>query len=354
MSVAGYGVYKKERLRDVSFTPTEEGGIPPQAVAPPTEFVTALRYVERATGNIYQTFADKIEERKFSVTVIPKIYEAFFGNNATSVIMRYLKTDGQTVETFVGNLPKESLGEDTMGNNEVKGSFLPANVSDVALSADTLKIFYLFNVGDEVAGTTMNLVDNTKVQVFDSPFTEWLSQWPKSSVGSMITLTTKPSFGTPGYMYAIDPSTKILNKVLGGISGLTTLTSPSGKLVLYSNNNLSLYIYNTDTRGSTLLGIKTLPEKCVWGNLGDIIYCAVPKSIGLGQFPDLWYQGEISFSDQIWRIDAVTGSTTMILDPITIASGVEVDGIKLSLDEGENYLFFVNKKDSYLWEFMLK
>ena len=95
---------------------------------PATEFMPALRYVNKATGNIYQTFADKIDERKFSSTVVPKVYDAYFGNNGQSVIMRYLKDD-KTIETFIGALQKEYLGADSVGTNEVAGSFLPENIS---------------------------------------------------------------------------------------------------------------------------------------------------------------------------------------------------------------------------------
>ena len=66
---------------------------------------------------------------------------------------------------------------------------------------------------------------------------------------------------------------------MGNINGLTTLTSPNGKLVLYSNDNLSLNVYHTDTKVANILGVKTLPEKCVWGKISDFVYCAVPKSI---------------------------------------------------------------------------
>jgi peptidoglycan hydrolase-like protein with peptidoglycan-binding domain len=318
---------------------------------PATEFMPALRYVDRATGNIYQTFADKIEERKFSTTVIPKVYEALFGNKGESVIMRYLKENGRTIITFAGNLPKELLGGDTIENNEIKGVFLPEGIKDISLSPDSSSIFYLFNVGDNMVGTTLNLSNNKKVQIFDSPFTEWLSLWPNNK---MITFTTKPSSGVPGYMYAMDPNNKYLNKILGGVNGLTTLTSPSGKLILYGNNNLSLNIYHTDTKTSDLLGIKTLPEKCVWDKMSDFIYCGVPQSADTGGYPDIWYQGEISFSDQFWKIDVETGNTTIIADPITIVGGEEIDSIKFAIDEGENYLFFVNKKDSFLWELKLK
>jgi hypothetical protein len=329
--IAGYGIFMKEK----------ELGI----------FSPALRYVNKATGNIYQTFADRIDERKFSSTVVPKVYEAFFGNEGESVVMRYLKGDNKTIETFIGILQKEYLGADSIGTNEVTGSFLPENISDISVSPDASKIFYLFNIGDNTAGVIYSLETKTKTQVFDSPFTEWLSFWPNNK---MITITTKPSFGVPGYMYAINPDNKNFNKILGGINGLTTLASPSGKMILYADNNLSLNIFNTETRNSNLLGVKTLPEKCVWGTVSDVVYCAVPKFVDRAQYPDSWYQGEVSFSDEIWKIDVTSGNTTMILDPISIENGEEIDGIKLNLDEGQNYLLFVNKKDSYLWELQLK
>ncbi|MGH7249995.1 MAG: hypothetical protein ACREGC_03405, partial [Minisyncoccia bacterium] len=312
-------------------------------------FATALRYVDRATGNIYETFADKIEERKFSGTVIPQIHEALFGNKGDIVIMRYLK--GITIETFVGNLPKEVLGGDTTGNNEVTGSFLPENITDVSLSSDAKSLFYIFSSGDKTIGTTLNLSTNQKVQIFSSPFGEWLSFWPN---GKLVTLTTKPAAGIPGYMFGVDTGTKNFSEIFGGINGLTTLGSPDGKAVLYSDDTLLLNLYNTSTKISTALGLKTLPEKCVWGASGATVYCAVPQVIPQGTYPDSWYTGEVSFSDQIWKIDVGAGTTTLLLDPLSVAGGENIDGIKLSLDETENYLFFVNKKDSYLWEFNLK
>ena len=265
--------------------------------------------------------------------------------------MRYLKTDGKTIETFVGSLPKEYLGADTTPDNEIKGSFLPEDIKDVSISLDASSIFYLFNIGDNTVGTTLNLSNNKKAQIFDSPFTEWSSWWPNNK---MITLTTKPSSGVPGYMYAIDLNSKNLSKIFGGINGFTTLASPSGKLVLYGNNNLSLSVYHTDTNVPNLLGVRTLPEKCVWGKKNNVVYCAVPKIIDVGQYPDAWYQGEVSFGDRFWKIDIEDGNATMVADPTTINAREEIDGIKLALDEGENYLFFINKKDSFLWELELK
>ncbi len=313
MPIAGFTVFNKERFKelppvvDTASTPSEtsvdtapatKAKVITKPTTPPTEFIPALRYVERSTGNIYQTFADHIAEQKFSSTIIPKVYDAYFGNHGESVVMRYLKEDARTIETFVGNLPKEILGVANTGTNEVKGAFLPDNVKDISLSPDNSKIFYLFDSNNSQVGVTLNLLNNKKVQIFDSPFTEWLSQWSSSNT---ITLSTKPSANVPGYMYTMDAAGKNFSQTFGNIAGLTTLESPNGKLVLYSDKNLSLNVYHTDTRNVDILGIKTLSEKCVWGKASEAIYCAVPKSIVTGDYPDTWYQGEVSFSDQILK-----------------------------------------------------
>ena len=383
MPIAGFTVFSKERLLPLPILPTPttapvvDGGTTTSSTqttpgttttpsttttkaantkttkptAPLTEFATVLRYVARATGNIYETFADTIAEGQFTTTIIPKVYDAYFGNCGNSVVMRYLQPDGQTIETFIGNLPKEYLGADTISTNTITGSLLPNNVKSISLSPDNSSIFYLFNSGTDMIGTTLNFLTNRKVQIFDSPFTDWTSWWPNSQT---ITLTTKPAGSVQGYMYAMSQSGTNFNQVLSNINGLTTMTSPDGKLILYGDNNLDLSIYNINTNSSTLVGVKTLPEKCVWGSGSDVVYCAVPRSIvSTAQYPDAWYQGEVSFSDQIWKIDIKTGNTTMLVDPLTVPGGEDIDGIKLQLDSAGNYLFFVNKKDSFLWEFNL-
>lgn len=366
MPVAGFGIFMKERFKEVPVvvptstqpestssgpTPTPLKKEPVKPTPPPTEFIPSVRYAARTTGNVYQTFADKIDERQFTTTTIPRVHEAYFGNKGQSVVMRYLKEDGKTIETFVGALPKEVLGGDIMGDTELRGSFLPENISDMSLSPDTLKLFYLFNSEDHAFGITSLALGEKKVQVFSSPFTEWLTSWPSSE---MITLTTKPSFNVPGYMYTINPNKKDLAKVLGNINGLTTLTSPDGKMILYGDNSLSLNIYNATTGTSVSTGARTLPEKCTWNKASTYIYCSVPRDIPGSQYPDSWYQGIVSFSDDLWKIDALNGNAMMIAELASNSQAQDVDGIKLAVDENESYLFFINKTDSFLWRLSLK
>jgi hypothetical protein len=346
--VAGYGIFNKERLITLDALPEATTPVSKTPLAPKTEIVPAFRFIDRATGNIFESFADKIDVRQFSNTSIPKVHEAFLGNNGGSVIMRYLKSDNDTIETFLGTLPKEVLGGDYSTPHEVTGSFLPEDIKDLSISPDGAHVFYILPSSDGVMGITLDLATNKKVQIFQNAYTEWTPGWGGNKI---ITLTTKPAASVMGYMYVLDPITKSFTRVLGGTAGLTASVGIDNKTILYSDNTLTLFVFYMDTGGSSNTGLHTLPEKCVWGTLK--IYCAVPKNIPVGEYPDSWYQGTASFNDQIWSIDINAGTTTLVLDPSTMPGGEVVDATKLGLDPKENYLFFVNKIDSSLWEYKL-
>jgi hypothetical protein len=96
-----------------------------------------------------------------------------------------------------------------------------------------------------------------------------------------------------------------------------------------------------------LLGLKTLPEKCInKKNTPDFI-CAVPSSIESSLYPDIWYLGAKSFVDNFWNINGTSGETNLIVSPVSIDASI--DGVNLSISNDNNYLIFINKKDHTLW-----
>lgn len=354
--VAGFVVYQKERYKNI---PAPEDTVAKKDTknkpsSPATESIPAIRYVDKATGFIFQTFADKIDVRQFSSTIIPKVAEAYFANNGETIVMQYSKENNynkDSVITFIGALPKEYLGADSSETNKITGSFLPENIIDLSVSKDTSNIFYMFKTGEITTGISMKASTTTKKsQIFDSPFSEWTSEFADNKT---ILLTTKPSSGVDGVSYMLDSENKSFTKILNNIKGLVTLPNANNKKILYSNGDLVLNIYNTQSGGITNVSLRTIAEKCVWNKGGETIYCAVPKISGRGEYPDIWYQGEFSFDDAIWKIDAETGNTTMLTD-LSILAGQEIDAVKLDIDENQNYLFFINKKDSQLWKLNLR
>ena len=315
------------------------------------------RYIERGLGHIYETNMSDLKEERISNETRLKIYEALWGNAGNGVVIRYLNGDkNDTIQTYSMVLRdiKNATGTEEGRRIESDGVFLPENISEVAISQERGdRIFYILPTGDSSVGITAGFDGKKQVQVFDSPLKEWLSFWPNDK---LITLTTKPSQNVPGFMYFLDTQTGKTTKILGRINGLTTLTSSDGKNVLYSeskNGGLDLYVYAVAGDVKTKLSLTTLPDKCAWSKLKkEVLYCGVPQVPPRGSFPDSWYQGVTSFSDDIWMIDAATGVTTMLVSPPKTA-GEEIDATKLLLSPDESFLLFVNKKDSAPWSLKL-
>lgn len=326
--ITGLPIATKPTANKASATPT-----------PKVEPVPAIRYVERATGHIYEMYTDSKLIGKISNATIPSIYESYFNNTADTVIYRYLASDNQTITSYIA----------TLGGS--KGEFLPNNIVDVSVSPDMSKFFYLVKNSRGVVGSIRIFKDTKSNPIFTSPYTEWLSQWINPNT---IYLTTKAASGVEGNMFALNTNTGTLSKVLGDISGLTTLGNASGTSVLYSISETKgphLYIFTTSTHTTNDTGFYTLPEKCVWNISGTVFYCAVPNNITASTYPDSWYQGLVSFDDQFISYDTTTNNTHLIADS---ANETPIDATHLFINKNENSLYFTNKKDSTLWSLDIK
>lgn len=302
------------------------------------EQAPSVRYVEKMNGHIYKMFLDTKTKEKISNSTIPSIYEAFFNKTAQTVIYRYLSTD-KIISSFVATL------------GALKGEFLPQNISDMSISQDKTKFFYLTENSNGVTGTIGTFGEIKRDIVFTSPFTEWLSQWDNNQ---RVFLTTKPSYSVNGSIFSLNTTNKTISKIFGGVAGLTTLINPSGSLVLYSTSTETgpkLGVFDIEKHLTKDLNTYALPEKCVWSSDNINIYCAVPNSITGNQYPDYWYQGLISFDDYFVKINTATGDKTTIINSINETA---IDGTYLFLDKTESLLFFINKKDSTLWSLNIK
>lgn len=315
------------------------------------------RYIERGLGHIYETNMSTLKEERISNETRLKIYDASWGNTGNGIAIRYLNGDNNdTIQTYSMILRDIKNATSTEEGRRVEsgGVFLPENISEVAVSQEKGdRMFYILPTGDSSVGITVGFDGKKQVQIFDSPLKEWLTFWPNDK---LITLTTKPSQNVPGFMFFLDAQSGKTTKILGRINGLTTLASSDGKNVLYSESKsggIDLYVYDVAKDVKTKLSLATLPDKCVWSKLKKgVLYCGVPQTAPSGNLPDNWYQGVVSFSDDIWMIDTETNTTTILVSPVKIA-GEEIDATKLSLSSDESFLLFVNKKDSAPWSMKL-
>lgn len=306
-----------------------------------TDEIPSIYFIEKGTGYFYETDFSGHDEKKITETPVVRTAEAYLPSSGNTAVIRYIKNDNLGVATFVGRVLRSPTGEE--GSATLEGTFLADNIVDVALSPDTNSIFYLQPINNGVVGVTENLGNSERKQLFQTPFTEWLVQWTEA--GQFI--TTKAASGIPGYSYKSENG-GVLRKTIGGIDGLTTNTSPDGRLILYStgrNGDLQLFVNNQLNKTNSNLGIKTLSEKCVWNNESTEVYCAVPESLPKGEYPDSWYQGLINFRDTFWKINTQTGTTEQIYG----GGSTLIDATHPILDEEHKTLFFLNKRDGSLW-----
>ena len=253
---------------------------------------------------------------------------------ATRTALNKICTDIKTAESQSVNEPKS-----------ITGKLLEKNTLSLVPTLSGNGYFSLVDMSTELGNADVSGIYTTatKQSIFSSSMSEWLPQFTNSS----ITMTTKASSVVGGYVYTLQPESKNFKKILGPILGLTTNTSPDGRIVYYNDmdgGEFHTFFYRSNTGKTDPVLYDTLPEKCAWNNTSTKMYCMIPENIPNGNYPDDWYQGLIQFSDTLYVVDAATGDTTQI--------GVfpeSIDGYKLQIDTTEHYLYVVNRLDDALW-----
>lgn len=310
--------------------------------------IETIEFMVRGIGHIYETASTTLNYTKLSNTTITKIQEAFLPAK-DSVIIRDLINDSDVIRTRYGI---QKFLSATSSDPTLVLQQLPTQITNLALSPDKSKVFYVQKASP--TGVISNTDGSGIITAFDSPFKEWLVQWPNDRT---LVITTKASANVEGFAYKIDVNTKAMQKLIGGIKGLTTLMSPNGEKLLYSKSESgipNLYSLDIKTGRSTNLYLRTLPEKCAWSaKEKDILYCGVPSDLALTSYPDVWYQSRIAFDDSIWRVNAATSETRLYAILHALADQ-PIDVINPVLNASADYLMFQNKTDLSLWGLMIR
>ena len=310
-----------------------------------------IRFVDRAVGNVYEYLPSSQtgEVQRITNTTIPKIQETIWSSSGKDLVLRFLDGDSDNIDSFMSQIKTNSTSTGEIG--ELTGSFLATNIEQLNISPNKDKIFGIISKSDNSGtfGFMENLDGTGKKTVFDSPISYWNISWPKTST---ITFNTKPNYQDPGLLYFFNTQNYSMTRILGDIVGLSSKTNKNADLVAYSfsqNNSFSLDIYDVVNKTSRGLSIPTLADKCVWSdNNTNTIYCAIPRSITPDNYPDAWYQGLESFSDDIWKIDTQKEIIQQIYR-VGMNENVSIDALNLVISPDDKYLAFTNKNDLSLW-----
>jgi len=318
------------------------------AFSPKKDAPTIIRYVDRATGHIYDVNPFTLEKTKITNNTIPKIIEAYFKNDGSAVLLRSL-TSSSIVQNISLSLiaPKASSTDSlyTIITTELRG-----NMGDVWVGPNNLLAYSLV---DDNSISTSNFDGTKATRLFSSAFTDWRVQFDNPA---NIVLVTKTSANVSGFAYNLSTKTGALSKLVGPLNALTLTESPDNKRFAYSYNSNGQTIFalqTVDTGEITKILPATFADKCVWSkkNTG-ILYCGTPNSIGAFE-PDNWYRGTSHFSDQIWKFNMITATSEILAEPKK-NSGIDIDTENVFLSPNEDYLIFMNKNDLTLWALKLQ
>jgi hypothetical protein len=286
------------------------------------------------------------------------MYESVWNKNLSSFlafgITEKNNVGGIWAELRARVMPKvsttTSVTDSALTPYELKGKNLPENILTFAVSPKKDRVFVLINEKGAGAGYILKFDGSAPLPLFSTPVTQVNAEWPEENT---IALTTKGAADERGFLYFVNAKTGVWKKILGPLPGLSTKVSVDAKKVFLSAagsaDNIVSSIFDVDKKKGTDAVIRTLADKCVWGNFyKDMIYCAVPAQPVAATYPDDWYKGTVSFVDKIWQVSATTGEVHLISSIVDTSDRI-IDAFNLGLDEKDRFLIFMNKNDLSLW-----
>lgn len=320
---------------------------------------TAIVFFERATGHLVQVLPGS-KPFRLTNTTLPQISRAWSGFSTSSTYFIIRNTNHQSKIGQLDNNPNASTTSIFLNTEAAVGetprslmvSDAPAGVIDFAISPNGNQFAY---AQPSLGGSDLWLSDwlgKKPVKIATWAPTQLNLSWPASST---LALSTKAANQNPGLLYSYNLKTKAWTRLLGGLSGLETLFSPQARYVLYSTaagTGLETNLLDTTTKQIIRLPFRTLASKCTWNQAATKIYCAVPKVLPPGDYPDTWYRGQTSFNDDIWQLEIST-RLAVVLFHNPDNDSKNFDATQLTLDEKSGRLYFVNKADFSLWSLSL-
>lgn len=318
---------------------------------------TIVRYVDRATGHIYDVNLSTLTKTKVTNQTLPKIYEAYFRPDGNAVLLRFLKDDSDVVENLILTLtPPQGTSTPSTSSGQadslyaVSSTPLRGDVNAVTVGSNNTLIYALRDTSSIVSST----FNGTGVKtLLTSPFTDWRL----AAAGNSLVVYTKASTDVSGFAYTLNTSSKAFTKILGPLNGLVVIPNISGNQVLYSyseNNKTRTFAKNLTNNTQTEILPTTLAEKCIWSiKQTSILFCGVPVDESGGGEPDGWYRGLTHFSDRIWLFDTKLEIAQVLVEP-KLSLDIDVDITEPRLSPDEDYLIFINKTDLSLWVLRLE
>lgn len=292
----------------------------------------------QANGNLFESDFQGKEIKKVSSLVLKNLIKVLWSPGNKEKIIAIFNEEGLAKKYLYNYKTGLSIG-------------LNENIRWINWSPDGKKIVYQFR--DSKTDTNTISVANPDgsnwKNIFKTRVEDLIVDWPAKD---KVSIQTRPSGLSQGFLYAINPDNGDFKKILSDFYGLNVKWSPRGDKILFNNtdqNNGNLALSISDANGENIkkLDFSTIIEKCVWAQDNRTLFCAVPQNLSTNAvWPDDYYKGKVVVKDDFYQINIETDSKTKIINS---DETVSYDGQELFLSPKEDTLFFVNRRDGQLY-----
>ncbi len=289
-------------------------------------------FVESGTGHIYSIDLTTGEEERLSNITVPMASKATVSRSGEYAAI----TDGRSVALITLPLNEVSLSSETLN----------VAVLDFAFGDDN-SFLYTINTLTGTDGKVYDLKTKSTKSLFTLPFRESVILWG-STKDSVHHAYPKTAARLEGYYY------KIQNGAMNRLpaSGYAFGASTDASHTIYSRRKNEVYetfILDHSTKSSIGVEKAILPEKCTYDGSSSAI-CAVSGLPTDPLFPDSWYKGLVTTSEELSLIDLFSGAATPLID-LREESGRTIDVTGLRMNTSHERVYFINKIDQALWVF---
>ncbi len=309
---------------------------------------SALQYYDRRSGQLYKLSPDGTQKTLLTTDTYPGAQAVDWAPNGGKAILSF-PDDSKILYDFGAKkqitLPKE-LSDFSFSpqSDEIVSKYLdstnPQNQWLVVSQPDGSQSVSVEQLGENAGNVTTAWSPNNQI----------VATYQKSTNSDSSDIFF---LGNQGQNF---PSVGVQGR------GFTPNWSPDGRRLLYStyssltDDNPHLYIMtgSPDQLGASQLdlGLDTRADKCTFSQNGFSIYCGVPYYLNPGSGPDPSLSANVP--DNIYKIDLLTGSATLIARPVDGQNSQRFSATNLTLSATEDMLFFTDAKTGTIQRIRLR
>jgi Tol biopolymer transport system component len=296
-----------------------------------------IKYYLKDNGHVFTSQFNGSQPQPISSSDLSGLFKILWSPDGEKVI-GFFNSQGPVKKYFYDYQTKEN-------------SLLSENIKSVAWSPDGEKIAYQYQSADGQFNN-ISLADpnggNWRI-LFQTRLENLEIFWPSPD---KIYVFNKPSGHTLSSLFAVDPDSGSLNKIISDQFGLAAKWSPDGQKMIYQKTeqkgkNLKLFVAQADGSQAQPLPVTTLVEKCVWSENSETVFCAVPQQLSeSATWPDDYNLKRIGLKDDFYLIETTGQKEIKIAQS---DDGQSFDASELVLSPQEDYLFFINRWDELIY-----